>query len=212
LAYSLSYLVYRVKREYNELMIHSVSGILTARAADYVVIDVSGVGLKIYPSRVLSARLPAINGEIKVSAFLYVRENALELYGFDSEAELYLFEKLNEVSGIGPKSALGILGITSPDRLIAAIQTGKADLLTKVSGIGRKTAERVVLELRDKLKNEPAPELLTLMESDVELEETLVGLGYTKRQAEDAIRKINPATIGFKDRLKEVLKKAKQSL
>jgi holliday junction DNA helicase RuvA len=193
-------------------MIHSVSGNLTARTASHIVIEVGGVGLKIYPSRILLERLPSIGEKIKISAFLYVRENALELYGFDSDAELYLFEKLNDVSGIGPKSAIGILSITSPDRLIAAIQAGKADLLTKVSGIGRKTAERVVLELRDKLKDDIAPELVTLMESDVELEEALVGLGYTKKQAQDAIRKLNPETIGFKNRLTEALKQTKKLL
>jgi holliday junction DNA helicase RuvA len=193
------------------LMIHFISGALKAKNANHIVVEVGGVGFKIFPSRTVYDNLPSIGEKLELSAFLYVREDALELYGFTSDQELHLFEKLNSISGIGPKSALGILGITSADRLIAAIQEGKAELLTKVSGVGRKTAERIVLELKDKLKKEKAPHLVSLMESDVELEETLVSLGYTKRQAQDAIAKINPEVVGFKNRLKEALKNSKKT-
>ena len=104
---------------------------------------------------------------------------------------------------------MGFWGGAATDRLVAAINEGQTELLTKVSGIGRKTAERVVLELKGKLKLEGSPHLVSLMESDAELEETLVGLGYTKPQAREAVKRINPEVTGFKERLKEALKKTK---
>lgn len=191
-------------------MIHTLSGILRSKQADFIVIEVGGVGLKVTPARSVYTALPSMDEGINLHTYLYVKEDALDLYGFSSEKELSLFEHLIAVSGVGPKSALGILGVTSTDRVIAAINQGKTDLLTKVSGIGRKTAGRVVLELKDKLKTGKAPQLVTLMESDVELEETLVSLGYTKNQAKAAIAKIDPEITGFKNRLKEALKKTKK--
>ena len=193
-------------------MIHSLKGTFAGERDNHIVVDVHGVGFKIFPSASVFRALPETGQSLALSCFLYVREDALELYGFSDEKELELFEQLNTVSGIGPKSAMGILGVAATDRLIAAINEGKVDLLTKVSGIGRKTAERVVLELKGKLKFEGAPHLVTLMESDTELEETLVSLGYTKAQARTAIDKLNPETKGFKERLKEALKRTKTKL
>jgi holliday junction DNA helicase RuvA len=192
-------------------MIQSISGNLKAKHVGYIVIDVSGVGLKIATSNSVFDNLPNIGENLSIFTYLHVREDSLELYGFSDGKELDLFENLIGISGVGPKSALGILSITTTDRLVAAIKGGKADLITKVSGIGKKTAARIVLELKDKLKTSGSPHLVSLMESDVELEETLVSLGYTKVQAKEAIEKINPDTKGFKNRLKEALKSSKKT-
>ena len=131
------------------------------------------------------------------------------IYGFSSEQELNLFGKLNSVTGIGPKTALGVLTIAKIDQIAAAINQGKADLLTKASGIGRKTAERIILELRGKLKLESSEQIVGRMESDLDIEEALIGLGYSRQQARNAISKVDAKTASFEDRLKEALKKAR---
>ena len=190
-------------------MIYSISGKLTEKREKYVVVDVMGIGFRVYISENQMSRLPSLGDPIKLFSYLHVREDALELYGFLTEPELTFFEKLNSISGIGPKSALNILSVAPIERLIAAINEGKADLLTKASGIGKKTAERIILELKGKIEMKNAKQMVGLMESDVEIEETLVSLGYSRAQAKDAVSKIDPKTQGFKDRLKEALRKAK---
>ena len=191
------------------VMIYSISGKLTEKREKYVVVDVMGIGFRVYISENQMSRLPSLGDPIKLFSYLHVREDALELYGFLTEPELTFFEKLNSISGIGPKSALNILSVAPIERLIAAINEGKADLLTKASGIGKKTAERIILELKGKIEMKNAKQMVGLMESDVEIEETLVSLGYSRAQAKDAVSKIDPKTQGFKDRLKEALRKAK---
>lgn len=190
------------------VMIHNLSGKITRKAINFVVVETGGIGFKIFVSAKDLEAMPG-TGEVKLFTHLHVREDMLQLYGFLSQTDLELFEKFNEISGIGPKSALGILGIAKTENLIAAINEGKTDLLTRVSGIGKKTAERVVLELKGKLDFKISPRALSLMESDVELEETLISLGYSRQQAKSAISKIDPALNDFKERLKEALRKAR---
>ncbi len=190
-------------------MIYSMSGKLTEKRDKYVVITVSGIGFKIFFGENHMSRLPSVGDAVSLFTYLNVREDALELYGFLTEPELMFFEKLNSISGIGPRSALSVLSVASIDRLIAAINEGKADLLTKASGIGKKTAERIVLELKGKIEMKDAKTMVGLMESDVEIEETLASLGYSRNEAKSAVSKIDPKTQGFKDRLKEALRKAK---
>lgn len=195
-------------------MIYSLSGQLIAKKESFAVIETGGIAFKVFlPSRTLQS-LPQASDKIKVFCSLYSRQDGeFELYGFLSETELYLFEKLNSVSGIGPKTAVGLLGLADAKQLIVAINQGKTDLLSRASGIGKKTAERIIVELKGKLEEGllegGSARTLNLMESDVELEETLVSLGYTKQQAKAAISKIDPRTASFKDRLKEALKRAK---
>ena len=192
-------------------MIYSVSGKLVGRKENFIILEAGGIGFKVFLSSRAAQSLPQIGSNTKVFCSLYNRENEpFELFGFLAEQELYLFEKLNTVSGIGPKTALAILGVAPIDQLIAAINAGKTDLLTKASGIGKKTAERVVVDLKEKLEGAGAAQSaqsLNLMESDVELEETLMSLGYTRQQSKAAISKIPPTITGFKERQKEALKK-----
>lgn len=190
-------------------MLYSLSGILTFKKEHLFGLETGGVTFKVFAPASVISNLPPVGERLKIFTYLYVRDEALELYGFLSEKELELFERLNTISGIGPKSALGILGITKIDQLVAAINEGKTELLTKASGIGRKTSERIVLELKGKLSTASAPQVLSLMESDVELEEVLLSLGYSRAQAKAAIIKIDPKITNFKDRLKEALKKFK---
>ncbi|MEK9186159.1 MAG: Holliday junction branch migration protein RuvA [Patescibacteria group bacterium] len=194
-------------------MIYSLSGKFIGRKESYAIIEAGGIGFKAFLSPRSVQSLPQAGTEIKIFCSLYNRENEpFELFGFLNEQELYLFEKLNTVNGIGPKTAMAILGVAQIDQLVAAINNGKTDLLTKASGIGKKTAERVVVDLKGKLDSgskEASAQALGLMESDLELEETLISLGYTKQQAKAVISKIDPKISGFKERLKEALRKAK---
>ena len=192
-------------------MIYSVSGTLTLKRENLIVVEAGGVGYKLFVAENVAQSLPSIGSQVKVFSYLNLKQDGLDLYGFAGEAELRLFERLISVSGVGPKSALGILSVAKIDQLVAAINGGKVELMTRASGVGKKTAERVVLELKGKLSIEgpESKQALSLMESDVELEETLASLGYSRQQAKIAISKIDPATSGFNDRLKEALKKAK---
>lgn len=189
------------------LMIYSVSGILTAKKGQFVVIKSSGLGLKIFVPKNVLTDLPAIDTPLTLFCHLHVREDALDLYGFVAEAELQLFESLLSVSGVGPKSALNVLSVTKADQLVAAIRAGQTELLTRASGIGKKTAERIVLELKSRLEHIPTAATLGLLESDMEVEDALIGLGYSRADAKAAVRKLPPDLQGFHDRLKAALKK-----
>jgi Holliday junction DNA helicase RuvA len=160
------------------------------------------------PKNAVSA-LVNVGASLKLHTYLAVREDSLDLYGFPDAKSLELFERLISVSGIGPKSALAILGIAPVDQLAAAINEGRTELLTRVSGIGKKTAERVVLELKGKLSLTSSPQMLELMESDAELEETLSSLGFSRAQAKAAVSRVPKEITDFKARLKEALKNSK---
>ena len=132
-------------------MIYSLAGRLSLKRDKFVVVESGGVGLKVAVSSAALNSLPAVGSPVNFFCHLRVKEDALELYGFLSEEELDFFELLNGVSGVGPKSALAVLALDKVENLEAAIAEGKSELLTRVSGIGRKTAERIILELKDKM-------------------------------------------------------------
>ncbi len=189
-------------------MIYTISGTISHKKENLVIVGVGGIGFKVLVPKNLVPELPAVASAVHFFTYLHVREDALELYGFLRVKELELFEKLISISGIGPKSAIGILAVAPVDQLVAAINEGRTELLTRVSGVGKKTAERVILELKGKLTLVAAdPQLFLRMESDAELEELLTGLGYSRAQARATISKIDPAIIDFKLRLKEALRK-----
>lgn len=194
-------------------MIYSLSGKLMGKKDNFVILEAGGIGFKVYLSNRAAQSLAQIGSSIKLYCSLHARENEpFELFGFVAEEELYLFDRLNTVSGIGPKTALAILGVSPIDQLVAAINEGKTDLLTRAGGVGKKTAERIILDLKGKLTAQSGAktkETLSLMESDLEIEDTLMSLGYNRQQAKNAISKIDDKTEGFKERLKEALKKAK---
>jgi Holliday junction DNA helicase RuvA len=187
-------------------MIHSLQGALVEKKDNWFALGIGGVTLRIKTSLNVLRSLPQIGSSVKVYTHLHVREDALELYGFLDESELSFFELLIGISGIGPKSAIGILGVEKVEKLKAAISEGKIELLTKASGIGKKTAERIILELRSKLIQEGSEKIVGIMESDHDIVEALHNLGYTKGQAKDALSKIDPKTAKMEDRIKEALK------
>lgn len=191
-------------------MIYTLEGKLAAVHGNFAVTEVGGLGFKVYFAPTVRAKLPPVGGRVTWYCFLYVRENALDLYGFLSEDELKLFELLNSISGVGPKLALGILSVSEAKYVRAAIKEGRTELLTKASGIGRRTAERIILELKGKVEAADAGETVKKMETDADLEEALVTLGYAKSQARRAIEKVPPSVKEFEARLREVLKVLKK--
>jgi len=191
-------------------MIYSIRGKLIAKKENFIVIESESIGFKLFMAGNALRKLPPVGENLKAFVFLYLRQDGFELYGFLNEKELFLFEKLNSISGIGPKSAIGILSVAPYEQLIAAINEGKVNLLTRASGIGKKTAERIVLELKGKLGAGGRAEILSLMESDAELEETLISLGYSRQDAKNAVSKIDSKITAFNDRLREALKYVKR--
>jgi len=187
-------------------MISRLSGTVVDLTEKYTILDVSGVGYKIFCSTDTLATL-SLDTLASLHTHLAVREDALDLYGFSNAGELHFFELLISVSGIGPKSALGILGIASTDTLKKAIATGDTGYLTKVSGIGRKTAEKIVLELRDKLRaHAGSKESGGALRAESDVIEALKALGYSGNDARDALKEIPAEVTGTNARIKEALK------
>ncbi len=191
-------------------MIYSLTGTISRKQGGWVALEVAGIGYKLTCPLSVLARLPATGEQVTLLTHHHVREDANDLYGFLADQELSLFESLISISGVGPKSAMGIMGVADIGEIIAAINEGRIDLLSKASGVGKKTAERVVLELKGKLTFADTGGAISRMEGDMELEETLVSLGYSKAQAKAAIGKLDSGLKDFNERLKAVLKEYKK--
>ncbi len=187
-------------------MLYYLIGKLIQKKENYFILEAGSFGLKIFASAVALKSLPDVGNDIKVFTHLHIKEDAWDIYGFFEKAELDFFEKLLGVNGVGPKTALNILDVDSAERLMAAINEGRADLLTKASGIGRKTAERVVVELRGKFGQIDSGEIAGIMESDSDIIDVLQNLGYTKMQAKQAISKVDAKIKSIEERIKAALK------
>ncbi len=187
-------------------MIYSVSGQLASKHERFVVVEMAGIGLKIFVHQRTLISLPPIGGAVKFFTHLNVREDLLDLYGFLSQEESDFFQLLTSVSGVGPKSALAILDVAPMKDLMAAIKEGRPDLMTRASGIGSKTGERIILELRNKVKAEQSEESVKKMESDADIVETLTGLGYRRDEAKVALQKVDEKITSIEGRLKAALK------
>ena len=186
-------------------MISRIRGTIIHKTEKSVIIDVSGIGYKISAG---SDTLAKIKNKEQVSLWTHqhVREDALDLYGFLDRDELEFFEMLIDISGIGPKSALSIIGVAPIETLKKAIASGDTSYMTKVSGVGKKTAEKIILELRDKLSalGHKAPYGELSVELDVI--EALKSLGYSQNEAREAVKKVPSSITDASARVKESLK------
>ncbi|MDI6821057.1 MAG: Holliday junction branch migration protein RuvA [Patescibacteria group bacterium] len=187
-------------------MIYTLKGVLVERGNNFFVVECNGIGFKVLTSEQSFLKLPPLGSEFKIFCFLYVREEQFELYGFLEEEGMKLFEMLNTVAGVGPKTALGILDIDSAPNIMAAIIEKRADLLTHASGIGRKTAERIILELANKIKLPHAKTLTKEADLNHEVEEVLVGLGYLRSDARKILEKTNQDLKTIEERLRFALR------
>ncbi|HLB90751.1 MAG TPA: Holliday junction branch migration protein RuvA [Terriglobales bacterium] len=170
-------------------MIAHLRGTLLAKHPNQAIVETHGVGYDVAISVPTFTEMPAAGLEVALHIHTHVREDALSLYGFLRLAEKHLFEKLLAVSGIGPTLAIKILSGMPADEMIAAIRGGDLVRLTRIPGIGRKTAERMVLELRDKLPPATAPEITAAPATPVEEDviSALVNLGYQRAAADKAL-------------------------
>lgn len=190
-----------------------IKGSLEFKSTNFVVIDVSGIGYKIFmPSNSIDG-LGNIGDIVKVHTYYYVREDNISLYGFSSSEELRMFELLISVSGIGAKSAIATLSEVSPSSFALSVITNDVSKLTKIPGIGKKTAERLILELKDKLKTESTIEKYEDVKSQVVEDEkvdeaisALQVLGYTRKEIEKNLEKIDLKNLEIEDIIKEGLK------
>ncbi len=181
-------------------MIGSVRGKIIYKTDKFVILEAQGVGYKIYISSDTLSRIK--NEDILMWTHAHVREDSFDLYGFLETQELNFFTLLLSVSGVGPRGALSILSIAPLDTLKKAIGSGDTTYLTKVSGIGRKTAEKIVIELRDKIEKGTDGETL---QDELDALEALKSLGYSQNEAREALKKI-PSEMNTNQKIKEALR------
>lgn len=185
-------------------MIGKLTGMLDSLEAGQALVDVSGVGYVVRVPAGLEGLLPP-GGRITLLIYTAVREDAIDLYGFASAEELGFFKLLMGVSGVGPKTALGIMSVADVLSLKRAIAKGDAAALTSTFGIGKKSAERLVVELRDKIKLLPT-DTASDAPSDADVIEALQGLGYSALESRKALRDISPTLVGTRERLAAALR------
>lgn len=181
-------------------MISYIKGLLVETFEDTIVVEAGNIGYNIHVPLSLLERLPKIGHEVKVFTYFQVREDAMSLYGFLSRQDLDMFKQLIGVNGIGPKGALGVLSTLTPDSLRMAIISGDAKAISKAPGIGVKTAQRVILDLKDRVHIEDMLPQEAEMETPgggglvgqtgKEAMEALVALGYSGSEAAKAVRQV----------------------
>ena len=187
-------------------MIAYLKGKIIFKNENFIILLSGGIGYKVF---MLSCQ-DKIDDEVEFFTYLNVKEDALTLYGFSNYNELELFEHLISISGIGPKAGLGILSLADPETVKVAIAKGDSSILTRVSGIGKKTAERVVLELRNKFSSLDGDDVLQEKSKEIndhtDVIEALVSLGYSAQQAKKALANIPSEIKDVSERIKMALK------
>ncbi len=198
-------------------MIAFIKGCLEVKTKGYIVIDVSGIGYKIHMPESAIQKVGNIGDNIKIHTFMRVREDDISLYGFNTNEELRMFELLLSVSGIGAKGALTILSNVTPSEFALAVISNNVSLLKKLPGIGPKTAQRIILELKDKLKKEEEissmqenekSDLQEVMENDEKISEAVSALqvlGYSKKEIITALEKLDMQSLSVEDIIRKGL-------
>lgn len=184
-------------------MISFLSGKIKFKTDKYIILDVNGVGYKVFISKKNLDKILE-SGSLEIFCFLNVRENALELYGFLTKEELKFFEILDSIRGVGPKAALEISSLGPLEKLKKSIEAGDEKIFEQISGIGRKKAQAIVLELSGKIKElSPAPKN---KEQISEAEQALINLGFSRQQAKEALSQVPKEIKEDEKRIKEALK------
>jgi len=183
-------------------MLAYLKGTINYKTSSYLVVNVGNAGYKVYAVPTLLAEISQ-GEEIVLHLHQYVRENVIELYGFKTREGLEIFEDLISISGVGPKSALKTLTVARPADIRNAIQKGDPGMLTKVSGIGVKTAEKIILELKGKIE---VREDEATSPEDSDIIDALVGLGYKTNRAREIVKKIPEDVRGSSARIREALR------
>ncbi len=196
-------------------MFHYISGIAAELLPGMAVIDCGGVGFEVNTSAYTLSQIKA-GEKVKLYTFVYIREDTFEIYGFSGKSEKHCFEMLLGVSGVGPKAALAILSVNTPEGLVMAIVTGNEKAITAAPGVGKKIAQRVILELKDKMAKEtesgaiPAPALQTVPVSDRsklgDASAALAVLGYSTPEINAALKLVPIDELSLEEIIKAALK------
>ena len=192
-------------------MISYIRGELAAVQEQKAIVEAGGIGYGIYMSQQTLSMLPAVGEEVKIHTYLNVREDAMQLYGFLTGEDLQVFRLLIGVSGIGPKAGLNILSCLSPDELRFAVLAGDVKTISSAPGIGKKTAEKLILELKDKMSIEDVLEQSKEIEAtdtgmQAEAVQALTALGYGSAESLRAVKKVSVDCASVEDLLREALK------
>ncbi len=191
-----------------------IKGILEMKMTEYVVIDVGGLGYKVYMSTIGMEKLGEIGDTVKVYTYYRVREDDISIYGFNSNEELRMFELLLGVSGVGAKTAQAMLAVCTPSEFALAVISDDTAMLTRVPGVGAKSAQRIILELKDKLKKENTitqvnnSKTTKAVVEESKVEEAISALqvlGYSKKEIEKAFLGIEKANLSTEDLIKKGL-------
>ena len=193
-------------------MFSYIKGKLEVKTTGYVVIDINGLGYKIFMSDTAINKIGDIGEVVKVHTYVKVREDDISIYGFNTNEELRMFELLLSVSGIGAKLAIQILSSITPSSFALAVISNDVSKIVKIPGIGNKTAARIILELKDKLKteqaiskNEQVKEAIHESEKDTEAVVALQVLGYTRKEIEKALEKFETQNLTVEEIIKKAL-------
>lgn len=184
-------------------MITHLTGTVIDKEERTIVLDVHGVGYKVWTTAQILEKVRE-GAEASFWTHLAVREDAQTLYGFPTKDELNFFELLISISGIGPKTALGILNVSSVQNIRKAVSTGDTSHLTKVSGVGRKLADKIVLELKGKFGADEDSGIS--LRDEVDALEALKSLGFGHKEAREALKEVDPTITNTGDRVKKALK------
>ena len=192
-------------------MYYYIKGILALKGENFAVVDAGGVGYKIFTSANVLATLGAPGSTIQLFTHLHIKEDAHDLFGFPTNEELGLFLQLLSVSGVGPKAALAILSVNTPERFALAVLTGDKKAITPAAGVGPKLAERIILELKDKMKGmDSLPSGVSEVDFDAgavsEAISALSVLGYSHEEAARAVSDLDES-LPLEDLVREALKK-----
>lgn len=195
-------------------MLAYIKGTLEMKMTGFVVIDVGGLGYKVFMSDTGIEKLGNVGQTVKVFTYYRVREDDISIFGFNTMEELRMFELLISVSGVGAKTALTMLAVVEPSNFALAVISDDIATLTKIPGIGAKSAQRIVLELKDKLKKEESIsrttniEIKTAVVNDDKIQEAISALqvlGYNKKEIEKAFTKIDKKDLSVEDLIKKGL-------
>ncbi len=187
-------------------MLSALEGLVELTGERFVIVNTGSFSYRVFVTPETLRKLPEKGQKIKLWTHLHQREDTQELYGFLHYAELEFFEMLIQTPGIGPKSGLGILGVAPLDIIKQAIAAGDTSYLTKVSGIGRKTAEKVVIELREKLTGRGVTVDIPELKEEADALDALMTLGYTQSEARRALANLPRDVRGAKNKVREALK------
>ena len=191
-------------------MYYYIKGTLVQKSDNYIVVDANGVGYMIYTSLNSMQNTGEIGKKITIYTYLHVREDVMDLFGFTTIEEKNMFMQLISVSGVGPKAALSILSVTTPAKFAVAVITNDVKTITKASGVGPKMAQRVILELKDKMKTDELEIDLEDESDDIlsdnrsEAISALVVLGYSSNDAQKAVNGID-VTLSVEEIIKKAL-------